>query len=416
MASRPVSSSCAHVASPDRPTSHPSAWLRRIADAASAPRCCVTRRRDTLPTRATSSSAYPRSTPTRVVCTNVWDTNTSAPCRTISSTARPSSSCTSDWRGDSTIRVAHGALAMGGPPLGDRDRQLPRPRQHHRRRREHHARLRAHAAADGTRVQRLRAWLRTAHDPGRCARGSVGHAPHPDSRGGRVDGDHARPRDCRHRRVERARRAARTPRVALPARRRGASLRTRSFSLLTASYTLQGYVGYIFVFWFYLYLVQERKFTLLESAWWASLPWVLTIVSIPAGGWISDRLAAGRLGLAWGRRLVPLACLIAGGVMLAIGAATANPRVAALMLALSTASVLAVEGPFWATMLSVAGPRAGTAGGIMNMGSNVGGFISPALTPVLAAAIGWERSLDIAAVAAVMAGALWLGVKPGERP
>jgi len=198
--------------------------------------------------------------------------------------------------------------------------------------------------------------------------------------------------------------------------RSGASLRTRSFSLLTASYTLQGYVGYIFVFWFYLYLVQERKFTLLESAWWASLPWVLTIVSIPAGGWISDRLAAGRLGLAWGRRLVPLACLIAGGVMLAIGAATANPRVAALMLALSTASVLAVEGPFWATMLSVAGPRAGTAGGIMNMGSNVGGFISPALTPVLAAAIGWERSLDIAAVAAVMAGALWLGVKPGERP
>ncbi|HXY42002.1 MAG TPA: MFS transporter, partial [Vicinamibacteria bacterium] len=31
-------------------------------------------------------------------------------------------------------------------------------------------------------------------------------------------------------------------------------LRTRSFVLLTASYSLQGYVGYIFVFWFYLYL------------------------------------------------------------------------------------------------------------------------------------------------------------------
>jgi hypothetical protein len=53
----------------------------------------------------------------------------------------------------------------------------------------------------------------------------------------------------------------------------------------------------------------------------------------------------------------------------AIGAATANQRLAALMLALSTASVLAVEGPFWATMLSVAGPRAGIAGGVMNMGS-----------------------------------------------
>jgi len=191
-----------------------------------------------------------------------------------------------------------------------------------------------------------------------------------------------------------------------------ASLRTRSFSLLTLSYTLQGYVGYIFVFWFYLYLVQERHFALLESAWLASLPWVFSIVSIPAGGWISDRLAAGRLGLVWGRRMVPLVSLVGGGIMLALGAATSNAYLAAGYLACSTAAVLAVEGPFWATMLSVSGRRAGTAGGIMNMGSNIGGFISPALTPVLAAAIGWERALDVAAALAVVAGLLWLGVTP----
>jgi ACS family glucarate transporter-like MFS transporter len=40
------------------------------------------------------------------------------------------------------------------------------------------------------------------------------------------------------------------------------NLRTASFALLTLSYTLQGYVGYIFVTWFYLYLVQERHFGL----------------------------------------------------------------------------------------------------------------------------------------------------------
>jgi ACS family glucarate transporter-like MFS transporter len=188
-------------------------------------------------------------------------------------------------------------------------------------------------------------------------------------------------------------------------------LRSRSFVLLTASYTLQGYVGYIFVFWFYLYLVQERGFTLLEGAFLSSLPWILSIVSIPFGGWLSDRLVGGRAGLVWGRRIVPLVGMVAAGVLLALGAATLNPYLAAVYLALSTAAVLSVEGPFWATMMSIGRERSGTAGGIMNMGSNVGGLISPALTPVLAASIGWENALHIAAAMAVVAGLLWMGVR-----
>ncbi len=201
--------------------------------------------------------------------------------------------------------------------------------------------------------------------------------------------------------------------VAAPSRRGPSRIRSWSFAALTASYTLQGYVGYIFVFWFYLYLVQERKFALAQSAWVSSLPWVLTIVSIPLGGWISDRLVAGRMGLTWGRRIVPLVMLCGGGMLLAIGAATTNPWLAAIALAVSTASVMAVEGPFWATMLTLAGEDAGTAGGIMNFGSNVGGFISPALTPQLAAWIGWERALQLAGVLGVVAGVLWLWVTPG---
>jgi ACS family glucarate transporter-like MFS transporter len=188
-------------------------------------------------------------------------------------------------------------------------------------------------------------------------------------------------------------------------------LRSRSFVLLTASYTLQGYVGYIFVFWFYLYLVQERGFTLLEGAFLSSLPWILSIVSIPFGGWLSDRLVGGRAGLVWGRRIVPLVGLVTAGVLLALGAATLNPYLAAVYLAGSTAAVLSVEGPFWATMMSIGRERSGTAGGIMNMGSNVGGLISPALTPVLAASIGWENALHIAAAMAVVAGLLWMGVR-----
>ncbi len=188
-------------------------------------------------------------------------------------------------------------------------------------------------------------------------------------------------------------------------------LRSRSFILLTLSYTLQGYVGYIFVTWFYLYLVQERHFGLLTGAWMSSLPWILSIVSIPLGGFLSDRLALGKLGNTWGRRLVPILGMGLSGVLISIGAHTGNPVVAAISLAFATAFILCVEGPFWSVMMTVAGSKSGTAGGIMNMGSNLGGLISPTLTPLLAAYMGWENALHLAAALAIVGAVLWFGVQ-----
>ena len=69
----------------------------------------------------------------------------------------------------------------------------------------------------------------------------------------------------------------------------GRALASRSFVLLTASYSLQGYVGYIFVFWFYLYLVQERHFTLLSGGLLAALPWALSLRSL--GMWAVGTMA-----------------------------------------------------------------------------------------------------------------------------
>lgn len=192
-------------------------------------------------------------------------------------------------------------------------------------------------------------------------------------------------------------------------------LRGWSFIFLTASYSLQGYLGYIFVFWFYLYLVQERKFGLLEGAWMASLPWVLSVVSVPLGGFLSDRLVASRLGPVWGRRLVPILGLGLSGILTSVGAHTGNAVVAAAALALATALVLSVEAPFWATMMRIAGRKSGTAGGIMNMGSNLGGLVSPVLTPLLAERIGWENALHIAGVLGLLAAALWLGIDPARE-
>jgi ACS family glucarate transporter-like MFS transporter len=194
--------------------------------------------------------------------------------------------------------------------------------------------------------------------------------------------------------------------------RSGGELWSRSFVLLTLSYTLEGYVAYIFIFWFYLYLVDVRHFDLVRSGNLSSLPGVLSVISIPLGGFISDRLVTGSLGLRWGRRVMPMIGLSGSGVFLVLGAGTDSPDAAVVYLALATAFVLSVEGSAWATMMEVSGAHSGTAGGVMNCGSNIGGAISPALTPILAAYMGWKNALYVAAVLALVGAALWLGISP----
>ena len=102
------------------------------------------------------------------------------------------------------------------------------------------------------------------------------------------------------------------------------------------------------------------------------------------------------------------------GGFLAVGARVDNAYAAAVCMALATGLVLSVEGPFWATMTEMSGPGSGTAGGIMNMGSNVGGFISPALTPLLAAHVGWGKALLVAAALSVAAAVMWPGISPAD--
>jgi ACS family glucarate transporter-like MFS transporter len=193
-------------------------------------------------------------------------------------------------------------------------------------------------------------------------------------------------------------------------------LRSPSFWFLFASYLLQGYLGYIFVFWFYLYLVQVRHFEVLKAASFTALPWVATIFAIPLGGVLSDAAVA-RWGATWGRRSVPLVALCGAAVFLVLGARTPSPMVAVAALTACTVLVLSTEGPFWASMTQLSGEHSGVAGGVMNFGSNLGGMVSPALTPWLAERIGWESALTLTAGLAVVAGLLWLKVRvePGNE-
>ena len=106
-----------------------------------------------------------------------------------------------------------------------------------------------------------------------------------------------------------------------------------------------------------------------------------------------------------------LPALVLAGCLLVVGARAEAAWVAVACLTLCTVLVIGTEGPFWATLNQVAGRQGGTGGGIMNFGSNLGGMISPVLTPWLAARIGWSAALSGTAVLALLAGLT--GTGPG---
>ena len=192
------------------------------------------------------------------------------------------------------------------------------------------------------------------------------------------------------------------------------TLQNRSVLVLCASYFLAGYVLYTFVFWFYIYLVDVRKFSLLAGGGFASLPFVVAGVLSPMGGIACDR-ATTRIGRLWGRRVTGIAGPIAAALCLVIGARTTHPYFAVAALSLSFGFQMFAESATWSTAMDIGGRLTGMTTGIVNTANNLGGVVSTALMPVLIARFGWVTALDSCAWVAAAGAVLWLGVRP-DRP
>jgi MFS transporter, ACS family, glucarate transporter len=184
---------------------------------------------------------------------------------------------------------------------------------------------------------------------------------------------------------------------------------SRNIVLLSLSYFCVGYVVYIFLFWFYLYLVEVRGFSTLKSGVFASLPWILAAIITPLGGIACDALTR-KTGRIRAGRIV--ACIGFGGsaLFLIFGVHAYNPYLAIVCLSLSVASVEAVEGAFWSTAMDTAGAHTGAACGFMNMVCNLGGALSTVLVPVVVGHFGWTPALGTGAVGAIGGGLVWFGL------
>lgn len=193
-----------------------------------------------------------------------------------------------------------------------------------------------------------------------------------------------------------------------------ASLRkTPTVWWLVLSYSCLGYVAYIYMSWFYLYLVNVRGFNILLGGFYAAAPFLAILVSCPLGGWATDRLAL-RYGLTHGRQFTGVTGMTLAAAFITLGAIVESPSLAIASLSLGAGWLYFTVGAYWSSTSDLSKTHAGSLSGLMNMGANIGGAVSPTVTPWIATHWGWSVSLGIAALIALVGGILWLGIKPGD--
>lgn len=205
-----------------------------------------------------------------------------------------------------------------------------------------------------------------------------------------------------------------TPVVAIRPSIPWATLRnTPSVWWLMLSYGCLGYVAYVYMSWFYLYLVNERGFSVLRGGVFAAAPFLAILVSCPLGGWVTDRLAMKR-GVTRGRQIVGMTGMGLAAGSIALGAVAESPYLALACLSLGAGWLYFTIGAYWSSTSDLSPTHAGSLSGLMNMGANLGGAISPTLTPWLAHQWGWSASLGLAAFISLLGGIMWLRIRPGD--
>jgi ACS family glucarate transporter-like MFS transporter len=187
----------------------------------------------------------------------------------------------------------------------------------------------------------------------------------------------------------------------------------RNVLLLAISYLCMNYTFYLLSNWVFLYLVQERKFSVLESGWLATAPPLAAALGAGVGGVLTSQCCR-RLGDRWGYRIVPLLALPSAALLLIWAVNAANPYLAVAALATCFACVELTEGAYWGAGMTVGRDDTMAVCGFMNTGGNLGGIISIPIVAYFSGRHLWFTAFLIGVGFAVASALAWLGIDVGR--
>lgn len=183
--------------------------------------------------------------------------------------------------------------------------------------------------------------------------------------------------------------------------------------MLTAAYFAFGYIAFIYLSWFFIYLADAHGLNLSKSALYSTLPFISMTVCCLGGGVISD-WASREHGLYAGRCVFASGALLLTAVFLIFGSRASDALAASVILAGGAGALYLSQASYWAVSADFAGRYTGIVSGVVNMGAQVAGAITASLTPWIAARFGWPAAFYVAAGFAVFGALAWLCVNPGR--
>lgn len=154
------------------------------------------------------------------------------------------------------------------------------------------------------------------------------------------------------------------------------------------------YTVWVYLTWLPSYLQTARGFSLSQSGWLASLPFLCGIIGVIFGGWLSNRLVSRGIPTVRARKIP-----IVGGAVLAAAAVLPvayvdNTPLAITLLSLGYFASQVPIGCLW-TLASDVAPSSQVAslGAIQNFGGFVGAAVAPVVTGAILTATGGNYTL-----------------------
>jgi MFS transporter, ACS family, D-galactonate transporter len=187
-------------------------------------------------------------------------------------------------------------------------------------------------------------------------------------------------------------------------------LRHRSLWLITVSYAAFGYFQYLFFYWMNYYFESVLHVPRVESRQASFYIMLAMAAGMTIGGLSADAICH-RLGTNLGRRGVVMAGMGLGALFALIGVNVTGQGNVTACLAISMGALGMCEGVFWTTATDIGGRARGFAAAFMNTGGNIGGLISPVLTPFMAESMGWPAAIAVACLISGTGGLLWFLIK-----
>lgn len=192
-------------------------------------------------------------------------------------------------------------------------------------------------------------------------------------------------------------------------------IKSGNFWLLMLMYYCYASGVFFFISWLPKYLQNGRGIPEDQLAYSASLPFFLAAIGCLIGGAISDFLVK-KMGLVWGRRLVPLIGLSLSGSFMLLAAFTPSNPVAIVFLALGLAFMDVTAPVSWAVATELGGKDSGAVTGAMNTAGLLGGTITSLGIGYLITAYGsYQLPVVILGIVLIVGALLWLLIK-ADKP